>query len=154
MRHLLKERALTKPAPLVIDEAYLRDPFPKLDELRNHDPVHWVPSLNSWLVTRYDDVRALFADPRMSRDRKLSEHYVEPQPGTWAYRFDRESFAVASPDDHRAWRSSIAAAFKPKAVARMEQQVREVVELFAAPLRGRTGIVDLIAEFTLSLIHI
>ena len=41
-----------------------------------------------------------------------------------------------------------AAAFTPRAVARMEDQIREVVTRFAEPLRGRSGIVDLMGEFT------
>jgi cytochrome P450 len=36
----------------------------------------------------------------------------------------------------------------PRAVARMDEQVLDVVGQFAAPLRGRTGVVDLMAEFT------
>lgn len=139
---------VTKVEPLVVDEAYTIDPFPKLAELREHDPVHWSPSLDAWIITRFDDVRRMFGDTSLSRDRTLSKQYVEPKPGTWAYRFDRESFGVVEEDEHRRWRGSVAAAFKPKAVARMEQQVRDVVEQFAAPLRGRTGCVDVVGLFT------
>jgi cytochrome P450 len=42
----------------------------------------------------------------------------------------------------------VSAAFTPRAISRMDQQVKEVVEQFAAPLRGRRGVVDLMSEFT------
>jgi cytochrome P450 len=134
--------------PLEISEAYLADPFPKLAEIREHDPVHWSPSLDTWIVTRFEDVRQIFADPRMSRDRKLSKLYTPAKPGSWAHRFDLESIATADLEEHRRLRKNIAAGFKPKAVARMEQQVRDVVEQFAAPLRGQTDRVDLVSAFT------
>lgn len=133
---------------ITLDESYLRDPYPTLSRLRESDPVHWLPALEAWVVTRYDDIRALFVDPRVSRDRRLGKHYRAPTPGSWASRFDNESFAVHTGEEHRRWRGSVSAGFKPRAVARMEQQVRDVVEQFAAPLRGRRGVVDLCAEFT------
>jgi len=38
-------------------------------------------------------------------------------------------------------------ALTPRAVARLEKVVREVVDQYAAPLQGRRGVVDLVAEF-------
>jgi len=139
---------LASPPAFTLDDDFLRDPAPTLARLREHDPVHWVPQLDGWLCTRHDDVRDLFADPRLARDRKLGKHYRPPPSGTWAERFDHESFASTTGEEHRRWRSSISAGFTPRAVARMEQQVRDVVEQFASPIRGRRGVVDLVAEFT------
>src|ERR1700683_2231445 len=31
-----------------------KNPYPLLRQLREADPVCWVPELNAWLVTRYD----------------------------------------------------------------------------------------------------
>jgi cytochrome P450 len=47
----------------------LDDPFPDLHWLLEHRPVFFHPHLNQWFVFKYDDVAALFADPRMSADR-------------------------------------------------------------------------------------
>jgi len=141
--------AQAREAPeITLDERYLSDPYPTLGRLRENDPVHWIPDFQAWVITRYEDVRAMFSDPRVSRDRRLGEHYRAPTPGSWAARFDDESIASLTGAEHRDWRNSISAGFKPRAVARMEQQVRDVVEQFAAPIRGRTGVVDLVAEFT------
>ncbi len=44
-------------------EALERDPFPIYARLRDEEPVSWVPVVGLWLVTRYDDVRAVDLDP-------------------------------------------------------------------------------------------
>ncbi|MBE1496795.1 cytochrome P450 [Amycolatopsis lexingtonensis] len=67
---------------------YYQDPYPTLDRLREHDPVHEfrfpVGDVRMWLVTRYDDVRALLADPRFSSEG-----------GTWGNREFREAGLVS-----------------------------------------------------------
>ena len=45
------------------------DPYPALGRLREEDPVHWSEILGGWVLTRYADVRASLADPRLSADR-------------------------------------------------------------------------------------
>jgi cytochrome P450 len=40
-----------------------RDPYPAYARLRDEEPVSWVPAVQLWLVTRYDDVRAVDLDP-------------------------------------------------------------------------------------------
>jgi cytochrome P450 len=47
----------------------LADPYPALGRLRDEDPVHWSDILGGWVLTRYADVRAALADPRLSADR-------------------------------------------------------------------------------------
>jgi hypothetical protein len=40
-------------AAVTLDELD-RDPHPVLARLREREPVSWLPSLEGWLVTRYD----------------------------------------------------------------------------------------------------
>jgi hypothetical protein len=42
-----------------------RDPDPILARMRAEEPVCWVPSLNMWLVTRWDDVAHVEAHPEL-----------------------------------------------------------------------------------------
>ncbi|HVL59671.1 MAG TPA: cytochrome P450, partial [Burkholderiaceae bacterium] len=52
------------------DPATLADPYPVFARLRDEDPCHWSPRLKSWVLTRYDDVKAVCLDAqRMSSDR-------------------------------------------------------------------------------------
>jgi cytochrome P450 len=49
--------------------AILADPFPVYRRLRDEDPAHWSPTLKAWVLTRYDDVKRVCLDSRMSSDR-------------------------------------------------------------------------------------
>ena len=40
-----------------------RDPYPIYARLRDEEPVSWVPAVQLWLVTRYEDVRAVDLAP-------------------------------------------------------------------------------------------
>jgi hypothetical protein len=47
----------------------LADPFPLYRRLRDEDPAHWSPLLKAWVLTRYEDVKRVCLDSRMSSDR-------------------------------------------------------------------------------------
>lgn len=61
--------------PLFTPE-YYRNPYPTFEVLRDRDPVHEfrfpVGDVRMWMVTRYDDARAVLGDVRFS-----------PEGGTW-----------------------------------------------------------------------
>lgn len=42
-----------------------RDPYPIYARLRDEEPVSWVPAVQLWLVTRYDDVRHVDLTPEV-----------------------------------------------------------------------------------------
>src|SRR5262245_4446165 len=51
------------------DPRKLDDPFPDLQYFRENHPVFYYAPVNQWFIFRFDDVRALFHDPRLSADR-------------------------------------------------------------------------------------
>jgi cytochrome P450 len=127
-----------------------KDPAPLVHRLRAEDPVHFVPSLGFWFVTRHDDVKRLFNDPEnATQDRGAWEHYVAPPEGSMLRWFHDNNFARQGPEAHARFRRLFNGALTPRAVRRMDAQIREVVERFAAPLRDRRGeVLDLMGEFT------
>jgi cytochrome P450 len=132
----------------VLSEEYVLEPHKIIARLRTEDPVHYVPGPGFWVVTRYDDVRRLFADPVVTNDPRAYEFYVAPPEGTFIRWASDHGLFSLPPDEHARVRRLVSAAFTPRAIARMDAQVREVIEQFAAPLRGRTGVVDLMEEYT------
>ncbi|MEW1641002.1 cytochrome P450 [Streptomyces sp. NPDC091219] len=52
------------PAPPSLRTA-VRDPYPLYRTLRTHHPLVYDEPFGAWLVSRYDDVRAALADPRL-----------------------------------------------------------------------------------------
>ncbi|HTO06039.1 MAG TPA: cytochrome P450 [Myxococcota bacterium] len=136
------------PSSPMLTEEFMLDPYPVIARLRVEDPVHFVPGLGFWFVTRYDDVRNLFTDPNVTNDPRAYEHYVPPAPGTYMAKVEGQGLFSLPPEEHARVRRLVSAAFTPRAISRMDQQVKDVVEQFAAPLRGRRGVVDLMSEFT------
>jgi len=132
----------------VLGDAYVLDPYPIIARLRSEDPVHFVPGIGFWLVTRYDDVRRLFTDENVTNDPRAYEYYVPPPEGSFMRWASDHGLFSLPPDEHARVRRLVSAAFTPRAIARMTAQVLEVVRQYAAPLHGRRGVVDLMAEFT------
>jgi len=127
-----------------------KDPAPILHALRREDPVHFVSTLGFWLVTRHDDVKRLFNDPEnVTQDRRAWEHFVPQPEGTMMRQLQDRSAASQGPEAHARFRRLFSGALTPRAVRRMDAQIREVVDRFAEPLRGRPGeVLDLMGEFT------
>ena len=126
------------------------DPSPQLHRLRADDPVHFVEPLGFWFVTRHDDVKRLFNDPdNATQNRRAWEHYAPAPDGTLVRWLQEESLASKGPAEHARFRRLFNGALTPRAVRRMDAQIHEVVERFAAPLRERRGeVIDLLGDFT------
>jgi len=135
------------PSLSVTDPAFVADPFPVFELLREQAPLHWDDENGTWLLTRYEDVWSLLPDRRLSTDRRRGTGYVPIESEGWRARFEHQSMISMEEEGHRRWRKQVSAGFTPRAVRRMDGQVREIVEEFAAPIRGRRGHVDLLAEF-------
>jgi cytochrome P450 len=131
-----------------LGEEFVSDPASVIDRMREEDPVHLIPGIDAWMVTRWEDVRELFTHPSTTNDRRAYENYQMPPEGSTQRWFAENSLFAVSPERHARMRNLVSAALTPRAVKRMEGQVRDVVEQFACKLRGRTGVVDLMAEFT------
>jgi len=125
-----------------------QDPWPILQRLRTHSPVHYIPDMDSWLVTRYADVKTLFSDSRVTGDPRVWDHYVTPPENSFQYWIDNQGLMAVSGAEHARQRHLLAYGFTPRGVRRMDKQIREVVQRHARPLCGRTGVIDVMKEFT------
>jgi cytochrome P450 len=135
------------PASPFLDPAFQEDPYPFIHRLRREDPVHWTP-FGFWFVTRHDDVKRLYHDPEnASADRRAWEHHTPPPAGSFMRWVEDNGFFSLPPEEHARLRKLFSAALTPRAVKRYEAQVREVVERHAAPLRGKTGVIELMESF-------
>jgi cytochrome P450 len=63
------EELLGSPTYTKLCRFQLEDPYPALDLLRQHDPVHWSQELEAWVVTRYDLVQDCLRAPELINDR-------------------------------------------------------------------------------------
>jgi cytochrome P450 len=108
------------------------DPFPSLAELRKERPIFLSPSLNMWVVTRYQDAQAIVKDPQTFSSKQM----FGPQISEEAKRIlEPTLFGSASgglilsdPPEHTRLRQVLSAAFSARQVAQMEPRIRELVK--------------------------
>ena len=133
------------------DPATLADPYAIFSRMRDEDPCHWSPRLRSWVLTRYDDVRAVCLDKdRLSSDRLRP--YFASLPGPEAeriasiVRYLSQWMVFQDPPDHTRLRRLIGRVFHARSMQAMRPQVQEIAQWLLQHLEGRERI-DLIADY-------
>jgi cytochrome P450 len=134
------------PTAITFDATFQADPFVTYTRLREAGPAHRIvlpDGSPAWLVTRYADVRAAFADPRLS----LSKAHA-----TGAYRgmslppaLDANLLNMDAPD-HTRLRRLVSRAFTARRVEELRGRVQQVVDELLDAIEAR-GHADLVADF-------
>ncbi|MFN3257947.1 MAG: cytochrome P450 [Ilumatobacter sp.] len=108
--------------------AFLTDPYPVYEYLRQHDPFAEVEiaGVSISLVARYDDVRRVLKDPQ-AMQRPLHGDVPEILGDGPAARMFISSMSQADPPQHARQRRLSAAAFSPRAVAALQGRIDAIV---------------------------
>lgn len=114
--------------PSLLDPGTERDPYPLYRTLRGRFPLLYDEPFGAWLISRYADVRAALADPRLA----------SPEPGPALAHLDGETG-----DAHRAL---VSPAFQDRAPAALAAGVERAAHVLARRLAARRE-ADLVAEF-------
>jgi cytochrome P450 len=132
------------------DRADPMDIPPDYAEVRRTDPVTEVvlPSGDrAWLVTRYDDVKAVLTDQRFSRDLN--------RPGvarmSTKIGFGNYGNPFADPPVHTRWRRLVAKAFTARQVERMRPQIVQIVDELLDGMEKQGPPLDLMSSFAYPL---
>lgn len=144
MADLATERWLRNFAMDPNDAELLADPYPAFAVLREHDPVHWSDH-GYWVVTRYDDVRAIVMDRQnfgqgdFERNIRLlygEDFDVFSHP---AYRWLADVFVFQDPPKHTRLRGLVTQALTARRVLAMRPRIQEITDrlLDAVIDRGR-----------------
>jgi cytochrome P450 len=120
------------------------DPYPTYQWFREHQPVAYSKALDAWFLFRFDDVLRALHDT----DVFVSGEGVSLAAGDPA----KVGRTLIGSDDplHHQLRSAISAHFTPRAVARFEPRVRELVDAHLDAFAGR-GSCELMAEFAIPI---
>ncbi|HEX3957160.1 MAG TPA: cytochrome P450 [Trebonia sp.] len=116
---------MTDPGTGRLQDDYFQDPQRVFALMRESRPVTRVdlPRGRAWLVTRYTDVRAALADPRLAKDpRKM---YPGWTPGPMQAMFNLHMLNL-DPPDHTRLRRLVQKAFTPGRVAALRPRVRQI----------------------------
>lgn len=115
-----------------------RDPYPIYARLRDEEPVSWVPAVQLWLVTRYDDVRHVDLTPEVFT--------AATEPSTLNRTMGVNMLGSEGPDQRRI-RRIVEPPFRPRDV---EDRTQGMIPKLAHELIGgfeARGECDLFREF-------
>ena len=105
---------------------FYADPYPFYRALREHEPVRRMPD-GSWFLTRYDDVLAVYRDPKLFSSDKKKE--FGPKYGaTPLLEHHTTSLVFNDPPLHTRVRRAIVGALSQRHIAAMEQGLVALVD--------------------------
>jgi cytochrome P450 len=107
------------------DAAFVDDPYPTYAALRRHDPVHALGP-GSWLLTRYDDVLAVYRESAASSDKK--REFAPKFGDSPLFEHHTTSLVFNDPPLHTRVRRLLVGALNQQAIARMEAGVATLVD--------------------------
>src|SRR5919204_4237540 len=134
------------------DPAFLEDPYPVLNRLRESAPVFYDGRRRRWFVTRHEDVRSCLRDKRLGRNFRHvltpDEIGVPPLDSRWQafWATERWSLLWLEPPDHTRIRKLVAAAFTPRSVEALREPARELARELLEPL-AEAGSMELLYDY-------
>ncbi len=108
----------------------LRNRYPLYAQMRQFQPIMFLPDYRLWLAFRYDDVRNILSDyetfssdfTRTEPEIRDLEQSIQNQTG----RPMGASLIISDPPIHRKLRDLVTRAFTPKAVDNLEPRIEEL----------------------------
>jgi cytochrome P450 PksS len=136
------------------DPVMFSNPFPRYAELRRTAPVSRVRAplatgvrAKGYMLTRYEDVLAMHADPRFSSDVMRNDpmgrlRWLIPKP----LRLLTETMATKDDPEHQRLRRLVHKAFTPKLVAGLTDDITTIARELTEQL-AQARDVDLVSDF-------
>ncbi len=132
----------------------LVDPFPFYERARKEAPIFYSPELGYWIITRYDDIRAIFKDLETFSSEITGKPLREPSAKVKQILHDG-GFEVYSglsgrmPPDHTRIRAFINKGFTSRRINILEEPIRNRVIEIIGQFEG--GKADLVKQLTYDL---
>ncbi|GAB3624242.1 cytochrome P450/oxidoreductase [Mariniluteicoccus endophyticus] len=129
--------------------AYQVDPAEALRWSREEEPIFFSPKLGYWVVTRYDDVKAVFRDnetysPAIALE-KITPNSDEANEVLQSYDYGmRRSLVNEDEPEHMPRRRALMEPFTPEQLAGREEMVRRLARRAVDAIidKGRADLVD------------
>lgn len=125
---------------------FVDDPYPTYARLRDADPVHWSERLGAWMVTRYDDIDAIFRDG-------IGEQFSSDRLRANKFKGQRGPLRSISSDPpiHTAVRGTITATLTTRVIESVRPRVAQLVDGYLDAIAAGGDTFDLITDFAYPL---
>lgn len=143
-----------KPSPdellmkVLLDPSAIPDPHPIYRELRETAPLFKNEATGTWIVSGFENSRALLRDPRcgspMTEEAAASRVSMDGSPGRPR---DPESqpMLFMNPPDHTRIRGLVSRAFTPRRIEKLRPEVIEMTDTLLDALGGAGDFIDGVA---------
>ena len=115
-----------------LDPATVLDPYPVFNRLREEGPVFYMPELDHYIVTRFDDVEQVLLDRDTWSASNASSPLIRPCPAAQAVLesgFERvPTLNNADPPRHGPMRKSVLSVLTPRRMRALEPTLRAYAE--------------------------
>jgi cytochrome P450 len=130
------------------------DPPPQYRLLREEEPVSRLAfpgGRDGWLLTRYEDVRAMLADPRFSSHRGLAVNPIREMPPEAAHLVEVQpgQFIGMDPPEHTRYRRLLTGQFTVRRMKSLTPRVAQIVEEHLSAMADQAPPLDLVQAFAL-----
>lgn len=155
------------------EQSAIACPYPIFADLRSGGGVAWVESLGAWMITRYDDVRAILRDTERFSSlfptgpaaggealmkgimQLMQEPEMQAVLGSNSMQRGRAAVLLnADPPEHRRQRRLVNPAFRPDRIRGMEPAIRATTERLLDDVcrdLHETGTVEIVSRFAVGL---
>lgn len=110
------------------------NPYPYYAELRRDQPIHYDPKLGMYLVSRYEDIQTILADPLIfSLEKGYVDQYAKGYQDEWKAILVRDGggyfrdMIMTDPPVHTRMRRLLEKAFTAHRVKDLEGRIRAIV---------------------------
>ncbi len=124
------------------------NPYPVYHIFRKLDPVHWSAAWDAWFVTSHEAVSFVLKDARFSVEQvsDFSTRLSEPYDMSRIERTLARLFLFMDPPAETRLRALFSKAFTPRTLERMEEVVRQRIDMLLEPLTGKVNLLDVLAS--------
>lgn len=116
----------------IIDAAFLANPYPTYQALRQAGPIHWSEEFfgGAWLVTRHADVELVLRDPRFSAQRTgawVKDHEETRGELSGFQRLFARALLFLDAPDHPRVRKVLNTGFRPDVIHQLVPHIERII---------------------------
>jgi cytochrome P450 len=136
----------------LFDPVFKANPYPTYAQLRSNAPIHRITLPDGrgvWLVTRYEDVLAIFKDKRFVKDWRevlTPEQLSQIPPIPQVMEPLSKNMLDTDPPDHERLRALVSKAFTPRLIERMRPRIQAIAHSLLDAVEDRGLPIIVIAE--------
>jgi cytochrome P450 len=134
-----------------LEPSIVLDPYPTLNRLRREGPVFYLPELDHYIVTRFDDIEAILMDRETWSAANASSPLMPVCPAAQevlSTGFKRvPTLNNADPPRHGPMRKSVLAVMTPRRLRALEPTLREYAEHLVKGFRD-TPVIDFVPAYS------